>query len=221
MVRLRQSKFYASTVDSTNHQVVLDNPPAVDSLIIVFVVHTGDMSAKPPNYTIGVQTFDSVWGRCYYKVAEPGEPTAIPIVLSSSNPACMMAFEYSGMNVASPADQIISSGGVGSGTTIVSPTTATTAQAEELIFVSANMRTAEVPAQTVTAWTNSFVSLAEVTSTNAVSTNVLLNVAVRQVTSINTYQSTGSITTGGTGNDVAVIAAFKIYPSPPISWLRA
>lgn len=218
-----QKKEYFSTADDTDHEIVLDSTPAENNLIIVFIAHDGDMSAHPSGYSTAVISFDFLWGRCYYKVAEAGESTTIPITLSTAEPCCMQAFEYAGMLTSGVLDEAVAADGVGSGTTIVSGTTGTTDQLNELLFVSANMRM-DVGGQTVTSWTNSFSIENECISTNAVNIDMLLNVATRTVSSTGTFQSTGSITTGGSGNDVALIVTFKIAdeaPTAKVAWFTA
>lgn len=218
-----QKKEYFSTADATNHQIVLDSGPIENNLVIVFITHDGTLSTPPSGYTSAVSASDFIWGRIYYKIAGAGESATISIVLAGNEPCCIQAFEYSGMLTSGVLDVVASGIDRGLGTTIVSPTTATTTQARDLVFVSANMRM-DVGGQTLTSWTNSFTIENECISTGSANVDMLLNVASKITSSAGTQQSTGTITTGGSGNDVALIATFKIANDPPVatvSWFRA
>lgn len=210
-ITLVQTKTYFSTADSTTHSLTLDSTPVENNIVIVFITSGASITTGPGGgtYSSAVSGSDFVRGHCYYKVAGAGESTSIGITISVADAVCMHAYEYSGITTTSPVDQTVSAVDVGSGTTIVSGTTGTTTQANEIAFVSAHMRTSEVPAQSVTAWTNSFVILNETKSTGAGNSDMLLNVASKLLSSTGTQQSTGSITTGGLGNDVALVATFK------------
>lgn len=219
-----QKKEYFSTTDATGHSIVLDSTPTENNVIIVFVTSGASITVGPSGYTQATSGNDFVRGHCYYKIAGASESATISITISVADAVCLQAFEYSGLLNADLLDQTSSVTDVGSGTTIVSGTTGTSEQANELVFVSAHMRTSEVPAQSVTAWTNSFTIENECVSTGAANSNVLLNVASKIVSAVGTFQSTGTITTGGLGNDVALVASFKIASDPPvatISWFTA
>lgn len=218
-----QKKEYASTTDSTSHSIVLDSSPTEDNLLIVFMTYDDTLSVAPSGYTLATSGADFVSGRCYYKIAGAGESATISMTMSGSGAVAMQAFEYSGMLTSGVLDQVAAVGTVGSGTTIVSATTPSTTQDNELVFVSAHMRM-DVGTQTVTAWTNSFVIENEAITLGAVNEDMLLNVAAKTVSAIGTFQSTGSITTGGLGRDVALVATFNIAPELPIAttaWFRA
>lgn len=199
-----QKKGYASSGDATTHNIVFDSGPTQNNLLIV--TFSGDSY-----YSSGLGTWTQVVIRegnsgtyIYYKIAGSGESATVGITIGSASSVVGVAYEYSGMT-GTPFDKAANDGGFDS--SAESGTTATTAQADELLIACVGTTAPGSTAASVTAWSNSFGEEYNAIATGSGS-NVRHASASRIVAATGAYSTTGTLS--GTQTWEAGIATFKI-----------
>lgn len=203
---LVQSKSYGSTASAASHNVVLDAAPTASNLLVLAVVSDTTTSGTPSLWSVANSAIDFTGTYLYYKVAGAGESATISVSLSASDSCVLMAFEYSG-NAATPLDK--SASAVGQGTvTCGTGTTASTTQADELLFALNGLSNGDNTPPTVTAWSNSFVQQANAASTGSTA-NIRCVVATRAVLATGTYTTSGTLSGSTSAHNSGIIATFK------------
>lgn len=199
-----QKKGYASSGDATTHNIVFDSGPTQGNLLIVSFSGDG-------YYSSGLETWTQVVSRenwsgtyIYYKIAGAGESATIAITIAGSTSLVGVAYEYSGMD-GTPFDKAANDGGAD--TSAESGTTATTAQAAELLIACVGTTAPGSSAPSVTAWSNSFGEEYNAIATGSGS-NVRHASASRIVAATGAYSTTGTLS--GSSVWEAGIATFKI-----------
>ena len=166
--------------------------------------NSGTVSSSVAGFTSAASVDNgTVHNETYYKIAAGGETSVACAFTSSSNMrGVMTVFEYSGTATATPLDKTATN--TGSGTTLTTGTTATTAQADELLIAGFTI----TGAPTFSSWTNSFSEQSD----HSIS-SVAMGTADRIVSATSTYSSGATSSASGTwaGN----ITTFKAAAAAP------
>lgn len=197
---LVQSKTAAAS--SATSTATFDSSPTSGNLLIAVVAYVSNS---------GFATTPTGWNQCsfsggithgfvtiWYKVAGGGESSTVTFTVTTSAVGSIAIFEYSGLT-ATPFD-VGAQATTAFASSIASGTTATTAQADELLI--AGVATPEVTRTFSNTWTNSFARISQ---------HNRQEVASRVVSATDTYTTTEAWTTASWG--VGAIAAFKISTS--------
>lgn len=203
-----QQKTLASATKNTSHTLTFDTTPTVNNLQVVCITADDYMASPPSGWTQAVSAQDFTGTYIIYRVVPSSPSASVTVTLPTSVNCNLTGFEYSGCATASPLDVTASAIGQGVGNTISTGTTATTAQANEILVAVAGISSANATFATVTAWSNSFVEQAQIASTGG-EVNVRQVVATLQVSATGAYTSTATLS-GGENGGVGAIATFKI-----------
>lgn len=204
-----QKKVYGSVSASTNHTVTFDSGPTQNNLLILTVV--GDATASTPaGWSLATSQVQFVGIYIFYKVAGAGESSSITVTIGSSTNASMVAMEYSGMATSTPLDQVAGTNNY-NGSAVPSGTTATTAQADELLVAAVGLSGGggSIDSTTFSSWSNSFTEQGSgFGNAGATTTHVRNGTADRIVSATGAYSTTATIS-ASTVSASAVIATFK------------
>lgn len=201
-----QQKDYASTANTTSHSLVFTSTPVQNNLLVITVV-TDAACTTPSGFSVASTIANATGNYIFYKVAGASESTTVTLAINASTSLSACGFEFSGMATSTPFD-VGTTLNVGSGvTSIGTGTTATTAQANELLVACTSFPFTGAAAA-VTAWSNSFTAQAALASSGS-TPNVKNMTATRVVTSTGTF-STATTIDSSVNNANGMIATFKI-----------
>lgn len=197
---LVQSKTVAAS--SATSTATFDSSPTDGNLLIAIVAYVGNsgFATTPTGWAQAAFSGGSAHGfvTIWYKVAGAGESSTVTFTVSTLAVGSIAIFEYSGMT-ATPFD-VGAQAAAAYGTSIGTGTTATIAQADELLIAA--VATPEVTRTFSNTWGNGFTQLSQHN---------------RQETASLVVASTGAYTTSeawtGASWGVGCIAAFKIAVS--------
>jgi len=202
-----QKKTYASSSSSTTHNVVFDAAPINGNLLILTVV-SNTTATTPSGWTLAASAIDRTGTYVYYKTAGASESATVAITISASDSCLLTAFEYSGMAASSQLDKTATAVDEGVGDVINTGTTATTAQASELLIAVVGLSAPGQPTSNVTGWNNSFVT--ESTLHSSGSADVASGTASKIVSATGAYSAQAAfINPGAELNQSGIIATFK------------
>lgn len=196
-----QKKTYASTADSTTHNIVLDSAP-IEGNTLMLLLSCGTSGITITGWTLVTEAVGFVKGSIYRKTAGASESATITITLDTAYNISVVVLEYDGLT--GLVDQSGSQAGQGTGG-ITTPDITTTV-ADALLVAVAAYRDETV---SVTSWNNSFVEDAESgLSSGSGDAEVGVSVGLREVASTGTYNSTATVAGTSLDQDVGAIAAF-------------
>jgi hypothetical protein len=193
-----------ATGSSQSPSATFTSDPTSGNLLIAIVGCGTHTISQPSGWSTAINQTGTVSQAIFYKTSAGSSDKIVTFTnaLSESAGWGFQIFEYS--NIAgSPLD--VTASNTGSGTSITTGTTGTTAQAKELIIVGVNHGTAT----SFDTWTNSFGEINDFTLTGGTCAS-----AERIVSSIGTYSS--GATAAASSDWLAQIVAFKGTSSLPI-----
>jgi hypothetical protein len=188
--------------------------PTQNNLLIAAANSDSDITMTSTGWSIAASIVAATGLYIYWKIAGAGESTTVTIGINVSDSGEMAIYEYSG-NTASPLDKTATasvSGVASCGT----GTTATTAQADELLFAAVGKDSTAT--WNGLAWTNSFVTLSGPIAGNGSPGASCLSTATRAVNATGAYTTTASWTDGNWSGGGAIatfkasVAAATVFP---------
>ena len=175
--------------------------------LLVACANSDATISLPSGWTLVVSVINFTGLYQWMKIAAGGE-TGITITPGATTTAEVWVAEYSG-NTATPLDKTASANPGVNASTIVSGTTATLAQADELAVACFGWNDSTGTAGTMLSLTNSFVEVADLRGTDPTSMDTWLGVATLAV-SATTALSTTATLGGSGGRPVGAIATYKV-----------
>lgn len=198
-----QTKSYRSTAQATSHNISPTSTPTSGNLLILTVVSDATVNT-PSGWTLAVSAVNYSGTYIYYKTSA-GNETTITVSPTASAATGIDFLEYSGMATSSQLDATASTTPPGTVSSVSSGTTATTAQADEVLVAVIGISTT---LQSVSPWSNSFTEEFDSPTTGA-GVNVQQATATRIVAATAAYETTGTLS-GSTPNPSGAIATFKV-----------
>ena len=174
--------------------------------LLVACANSDATISLPSGWTLVASVINFTGLYQWMKIAVGGE-TGITITPGATTTAEVWVAEYSG-NTATPLDKTASANPGVNASTIVSGTTATLAQADELAVACFGWNDSTGTAGTMSSLTNSFSEVADLRGTDPTSMDTWLGVATRAV-SATTALSTMATLSGSGGRPVGIIATYK------------
>lgn len=208
---LVQSKTFGTTVGVTSMAAVYDATPRPGNLLIAVGNSDSDITMSSTGWNIAVSVVVATGLYIYWKIAGNAESTTVTIGINVSDSGEIAIYEYTG-NAASPLDKTASTNVSGTGS-CGTGTTATTTQADELLFAAVGKDSTAT--WTGLAWTNSFVTLSGPIAGNGAPGASCLSTATRAVNATGAYTTTGSWTDGNwsAGGAIATFKAAVVGPT--------
>ncbi len=206
---VKQSSTYGSTSDNTSHTITWGTAPVEGNLMVIACTANSGTINTPSGWTEAVTQVSFVKGTIFYKVAGASEGTSQAITIGNTESFSAVFLEIEGIATSSPLDVTASAGAQGGGNSISTGTTGNTSQANTVLIALAGFRN-ENGTFNITAWSNSFSEVAEVSSINAADVNMGTAVALLEASSIATYSTVATLSGSSIGFDVGLIAAFKV-----------
>jgi hypothetical protein len=190
---------------------VFGTTPTQNNLLIAVGNSDSDITMTSTGWSIAASIVVATGLYIYWKIAGASESSTVTIGINVSDSGEMAIYEYSG-NTASPLDKTAttSASGVASCGT---GTTATTAQADELLFAAVGKDSTAT--WNGLAWTNSFTTLSGPIAGNGAPGASCLSTATRAVNATGAYTTTASWTDGNWSCGGA-IATFKAAAAAPL-----
>lgn len=205
-IAIVQMETFASSVDDpVDFQFGFISQCTLGNLLVLCVVC--DFTVPTPSgWTLAQSAIDATGTYIFYRISDGSEQN-FTITPGAPAPGCCVAFEISGC-AAAPFDKSASATGQGAGSTIATGTTALTSQADEILIALVGIGLSGGDTAAITAWSNSFVEQAQVTSSAGSPANIRMAVATRTVTAAATYTTTATLSAADAACSGA-IATFK------------
>ena len=133
----------ANIRNSTSISATFDTAPTQDNLLVAVLSTRAASATNPSGWSTAIDVVNGVNNdllRIAYKVAGASESSTVTFTLGAADQSALGIFEVSGNATSSPLDLTASTGRQNNVTSISSGTTATTTQADEILFVGYYMR---------------------------------------------------------------------------------
>jgi hypothetical protein len=208
-VTLVQKQGGQTTASAASLAVTLGSAPVAGNLLVA-CCNSDATVATPTGFSLAVSAVSGQGLYIFYRVVLPADSATVTFTPSVSDSVAAGVIEYAGLVTASVLDKTASAN-TGSSTSLATGTTATTAQANELLIVCGGPHnsTGGTPF-TFTSWSAGYTN--QVSQPNGVGgnfANVGCFIGDQVVSATGAYAAT--VTWGTTANDAgAAIATFKV-----------
>jgi len=174
----------------------------------LFIVVNADATvATPSGFTLDEDQVNNSGLYLFRKACVNGE-TSWVITPSTSAAVSWYALEHRGLLVTSSPYDVSASNGTGSGVGSLSTgTTATTAQADELVIAAIGISIGSGATNSVASWSNGFEERADVCTSKPSGANVGAAVALRYPNAVGTYETTATL--AGISQATGLVATYK------------
>jgi hypothetical protein len=203
-------KDYGAAYLTTSASATFDATPVAGDLLVAIVgVSTTSTINTPSGWSAAInESGTSCTQPCeaiFYKIAGSSESGTVTVTVGDTNSVLgLQIYEYDGIDTASPLDKTASANGTS--TSVSTGTTATTAQANEILVAGMVIRVAT----SYSGWTNSFSEQFDFQYEVGQTYVRSYAGADRHVTSTGTYSTTATVGTSGAWR--GQIATFKAEP---------
>lgn len=208
-ITLVQKKGAQSGASVASLDVTLDAPPTAGNLLVAACNSDATVST-PTGFTLAVSAVSSQGCYVFYRVVQAGDSATVTFAPSVSDSIAAGVIEYSGLVTSSPLDKTASNTTNASASSLATGTTATTAQASELVIVVVGPHGGNNHPWVLSSWSAGYTS--QVEEPNGLANSAVFSSAChigdQIVGATGTYSATG--TWSPASNDAgAAIATFK------------